>query len=148
MIDAPILPKDDKDMCRVIDHHVMQMRTRRNFRHAMWHLASAYLSGHRVFELRDRHNFRIEARYLDREGKMQVQVNQLLDLINKVSGLLESIDLRPETVADGTTIYYRDGQVERITDIGGEILKGMLDETTARITDKFGNNNRSSVNLC
>jgi hypothetical protein len=95
VIDTPQLPKDKEALCRIIDRHAVRERGRMALRRTMWLLAYYYLIGARRFDLFNPVSGSIRPHFLDEEGQMEFQSQDLLYNINQVSGRLSSMDVRP-----------------------------------------------------
>jgi len=70
----------------------------------MWLLAWHYLCGARRFDVFDPHTGALSPHYLDEEGNMEFQSQELLSAIDRVSGRLASLNLRPKVFRRGISL--------------------------------------------
>lgn len=84
--------------------HVDRERIRYNFRRSIWLLAWHYLNGARRFDMFDPLTGRLTPQYLDREGNMEFQSQDLLSMIDRTVARIASMDLRPKVVRQGTSL--------------------------------------------
>tara|TARA_R100000458_G_scaffold33370_1_gene30707 strand:+ start:1290 stop:3185 length:1896 start_codon:yes stop_codon:yes gene_type:complete len=70
----------------------------------MWLLAWHYLCGARRFDVFDPHTGALSPHYLDEEGNMEFQSQEMLSSIDRVSARLASLDLRPKVVRQGISL--------------------------------------------
>lgn len=132
-IDTIKLPKNDKDLARLIDEHAERELARLSFRRTWWLLAWHYLNGARRFDVFDTHGVRIRAHQLDEEGNMEFQSQELLSQINKVAGMLASRNLGPKVEHEGMSLQ---GQRERaIAQIVGDSI--VSDQQMERVKTQF-----------
>lgn len=103
-LDTIQLPKNPKDLARVIDEHADREESRLSYRRIMWLLAWHYLCGARRFDVFDPHTGALSPHYLDEEGNMEYQSQEMLSAIDKVSSRLSSLDLRPKIIRKGVSL--------------------------------------------
>ena len=84
--------------------HVDRERLRYNYRRSIWLLAWHYLNGARRFDVFDPLTGRLTPQYLDREGSMEFQSQDLLSLIDRTVARIASMDLRPRVIRQGTSL--------------------------------------------
>lgn len=96
--------KDDKALCRVIDQHVEREESRLSYRWLMWKLAFNYLQGARRFDVFDPHSAKLSSHYVDPEGKMEFQSQELMGAIDRVVGQLSAMDVRPMVHRQGNSL--------------------------------------------
>ena len=103
-LDTIKLPKNKHDLARVIDEHADREESRLSYRRVMWLLAWHYLCGARRFDIFDPHTGALSPHYLDEEGNMEFQSQEMLSSIDRVSARLASLDLRPKVVRQGISL--------------------------------------------
>ena len=103
-LDTLKLPKNKTDLARVIDEHADREESRLSYRRVMWLLAWHYLCGARRFDVFDPHTGALSPHYLDEEGNMEFQSQEMLSAIDKVSARLASLDLRPKVIRKGISL--------------------------------------------
>ena len=103
-LDTIKLPKNKIDLARIIDEHADREEARLSYRKIMWLLAWHYLAGARRFDVFDPSTGALSPHYLDEEGNMEFQSQEMLSAIDKVSGRLASLDLRPKVVRKGISL--------------------------------------------
>ena len=114
-IDTIQLPKDKTALARVIDQHAEREMNRLSYRRTMWLLAWYYLNGARRFDVFDPLHGSIHPQYLDEEGNMEFQSQELLAAIDKVSARLASMNLMPKVYRKGKGLSaIRDRSVAQI----------------------------------
>ena len=96
-LDIPTLPKDPVHLCRIIDQHVRREERKLLVRRTRWDLARAYADGARMFKFTTGGAFPkgLGAFHFTDEGKMPLQISDLLTQANKIHGALHGIDMRP-----------------------------------------------------
>ena len=122
-VDVIRLPKDKELLARVIDNHAQREERRLRYRRMVWLLAWYYLNGARRFDIFDPVSGQIKPFYLDEEGRMEFQAQDLLVEINRVAGVIMSMDLRPWIRSTGTSL-----EVQRNKARGMVILDSMVSE--------------------
>lgn len=103
-IDTVKLPKNKTDLARVIDEHADREESRLSYRRIMWLLAWHYLCGARRFDVFDPSTGALSPHYLDEEGNMEYQSQEMMSAIDKVSARLASLDLRPKIIRKGVSL--------------------------------------------
>ena len=103
-LDTIKLPKNKTDLARIIDEHADREEARLSYRKIMWLLAWHYLAGARRFDVFDPGTGALSPHYLDEEGNMEFQSQEMLSAIDKVSGRLASLDLRPKVMRKGISL--------------------------------------------
>jgi len=103
-LDTIKLPKNKIDLARIIDEHADREEARLSYRKIMWLLAWHYLAGARRFDVFDPSTGALSPHYLGEEGNMEFQSQEMLSAIDKVSGRLASLDLRPKVVRKGISL--------------------------------------------
>lgn len=110
-----ILPKDKEALASIIDHHAEREEARMLVRRTMWLFSTWYLNGYRRFTTFNPEDGALHAEYLDEEGKMEYQSQDLLTSINRVAGRIQGADLRPKVVQQGMSIGgLRDRSVAQV----------------------------------
>lgn len=116
--DTPSLPPPGQQdaMVRVLSAHVAREEEKLLMRMARWKIASAYHLGHRRFEVFDPYGSRIASAFLDKDGKIPLQVSKMVSEVNRIDGVLASMDLRPVVSSDAYSIgSVRDAAIARAT---------------------------------
>ena len=98
------LPKNKEALARVIDQHAEREEARLQYRRTTWLLAWYYLNGARRFDVFDPELGTIRPHYLDEDGSMEFQSQELLSAIDKVSARLASMDVTPLVRREGTSL--------------------------------------------
>ena len=89
------LPKNKKSLARVIDQHAEREESRLSYRRTMWLLAWYYLNGARRFDVFDPEHGNLQPHYLDEDGNMEFQSQELLSAIDRVSARLSAANFMP-----------------------------------------------------
>jgi hypothetical protein len=97
------LPKG-KLLAQVVDEHIDRERERATWRWTMWNLAWYYLNGARRFDVYDPNTGLLRPHYLDEEGRMEYQAQDLLSHIDRVTGMLASMDVRAAVHRKGNSL--------------------------------------------
>lgn len=84
--------------------HVDRERVRYNYRRSIWLLAWHYLNGARRFDVFDPLTGRLTPHYLDKEGNMEFQSQDLLSIIDRTVARIATMDLRPKIIRQGTSL--------------------------------------------
>jgi hypothetical protein len=98
------LPKNKQALARVIDQHAEREEARLQYRRTTWLLAWYYLNGARRFDVFDPELGTIRPHYLDEDGSMEFQSQELLSAIDKVSARLAAMDVTPLVRREGTSL--------------------------------------------
>ncbi len=109
------LPKDSRAICDIINNHVDREEMRNQYRYTTWMLAWYYLNGARRFDLFDPTSGMVQPHYLDENGNMEFQSQELLSAIDRVSGIVSSMDVRPKILRTGSSMQHiRDRAVGQV----------------------------------
>lgn len=103
-LDSIKLPKNKTDLARIIAEHADREESRLSYRKIMWLLAWHYLCGARRFDVFDPASGALSPHYLDEEGNMEFQSQEMLSAIDRVSGRLASLDMRPKVIRRGISL--------------------------------------------
>lgn len=103
-LDTLTLPDKPLALCQVIDRHCVRYDALLQYRRVSWLLAYYYLQGARRFDIFDPSTGKILPYYVDKEGNLEFQSQELLSKINKVVARLSQIDVRPRIVAEGASL--------------------------------------------
>lgn len=127
------LPKDDVECARMLRRHADRMYDYLSFRRTQWLLAWYYLNGFRRFDVFNPETGLIVPHFLDEEGRMEFQSQELLYAINQVSGRIQSMDLNPAVSTPTTSLQgLRDRALTQIA------LDGTMGHTAhARAKEEF-----------
>ena len=98
------LPKNKTEICRVIRDHAQRELDRLSYRRTMWLLAYYYLNGMRRFDVFNPNTGQLSPNYLDEEGNMEFQSQELLSAIDRAASRIASMDLRPKVLRTGTSL--------------------------------------------
>jgi hypothetical protein len=98
------LPKKKIEICQVIRDHAEKEIARLSYRRITWLLTYYYLNGMRRFDVFDPVSGNLSPHYLDEEGNMEFQSQEMLSAIDRASSRLSSMDLRPKILRTGTSL--------------------------------------------
>jgi len=98
------LPKNKVEICQVIRDHAEKEMSRLNYRRITWLLTYYYLNGMRRFDVFDPSTGHLSPHYLDEEGNMEFQSQEMLSAIDRVSARISAMDLRPKVLRTGTSL--------------------------------------------
>lgn len=98
------LPKKKIDICRAIRFHADREIGRLTYRRIMWQLSYYYLNGMRRFDVFDPNTGQLSPHYLDEDGNMEFQSQEMLSAVDKAAARLASMDLRPKVMRTGTSL--------------------------------------------
>jgi len=104
MIETIKLPKDPTALANIIDQHAEREEQNLNYRRTMWLLAYHYLQGARRFDVFDPSLGRLSPHFLDEDGRLEFQSQELIAAIDKVSSTIASLDLSPKVERKGHTL--------------------------------------------
>jgi hypothetical protein len=90
------LPKDNKKYCHVIQNHVSREEGRMSFRRLTWLLAWYYINGARRFDVFNPSTGALTAHFVDEDGNMEYQCQELVSILDRTVGRLKEIDLLPK----------------------------------------------------
>jgi len=103
-IDSVQLPTDRKSLARIIELHMDREGQRLAYRRTMWLLAWYYLNGYRRFDVFSPGQGKVSPHYLDVDGNLEFQSQELISMIDRISGRLSSMDLRPKAMRQGSSL--------------------------------------------
>ena len=98
------LPKNKRQICQVIRDHAEKEVSRLSYRRVTWLLTYYYLNGMRRFDVFDPESGNLSPHYLDEEGNLEFQSQEMLSAIDRASSRLASMDLRPKIMRTGTSL--------------------------------------------
>ena len=98
------LPKKKIEICQVIRDHAEKEMSRLSYRRITWLLTYYYLNGMRRFDVFDPESGNLSPHYLDEEGNLEFQSQEMLSAIDRASARLSSMDLRPKVMRTGTSL--------------------------------------------
>jgi len=98
------LPKKKIEICQVIRDHAEKEISRLSYRRITWLLTYYYLNGMRRFDVFDPESGNLSPHYLDDEGNMEFQSQEMLSAIDRASARLAAMDLRPKIMRTGTSL--------------------------------------------
>lgn len=98
------LPKDKKDIAMTLRSHADRSFSALSSRHITWKLAWYYCNGYRRFPEFDPIRGVLRAEMLDQNGEMEFVSQELLHYINQVAGRLQSMDVRPSVLQEGSSM--------------------------------------------
>lgn len=98
------LPSDRVQLTRIIREHVVREQQRLSYRRIMWLLAYYYLNGMRRFDVFDPHKGTLSPQWLDEDGNMDFQSQEMLSAVDRASARIASMDLRPKVEREGTSL--------------------------------------------
>lgn len=98
------LPSDETQLAKLLEQHVQREKYRLSFRRVMWLLSWYYLQGARHFDVFNVRGVQISGQYVDQEGRLSFQSQELLRAIDQNTGRLASADLRPQITRDDMSL--------------------------------------------
>jgi hypothetical protein len=98
------LPTDRVELTRIIREHVIREQNRLSYRRIMWLLAYYYLNGMRRFDVFDPRSGTLSPQWLDEDGNMEFQSQEMLSAVDRASARIASMDLRPKVEREGTSL--------------------------------------------
>ena len=98
------LPKKKIDICHAIRDHAEKEIARLSYRRTTWLLTYYYLNGMRRFDVFDPESGNLSPHYLDEEGNLEFQSQEMLSAIDRASARLSAMDLRPKILRTGTSL--------------------------------------------
>lgn len=84
--------------------HTDRERQKYAYRRSVWLLAWHYLNGARRFDVFDTTTGKVSPHYLDKEGNLEFQSQDLLSMIDRTVARIASVDLRPRVIRQGTSL--------------------------------------------
>lgn len=111
---GPELPKG-KPLAQLIDAHVLRMEVPLRRRITRWLLAHYYSQGYRRFDVVNPTLGHVASYELDKDGRIPLQVQEMLSIMSRVVGQLTALDVRPDVNRQGNSISaIRDRAVGQI----------------------------------
>ena len=98
------LPTNELALCRLLTRHAFREDARLRYRRMMWLLSYLYLNGSRRFDVVDPNTGVVRALYVDEDGNLEFQSQELLSLINRTAARLASMDFRPRVQMSGASL--------------------------------------------
>lgn len=98
------LPTDKLALANVIERHAEREEYRLSYRRAIWTVALWYLLGAREFHVFNPDSGEVAFTWLDNEGKLEFQSQEMLSAVDRVAGRLSSVDLRPLVTRTGDSL--------------------------------------------
>ncbi len=131
------LPKNKAALARVIDQHAEREESRLQYRRTTWLLSWYYLNGARRFDVFDPEMGTIRPHYLDEDGQMEFQSQELMSAIDKVSARLSSMDITPLVRREGTSLQgMRERSVAQIL-LDSVVSKDHVDSIATQFAHVF-----------
>lgn len=113
--DWSLLPADKKRLAETIRAHGDRETTVLSYRRTMWMLSSYYLNGMRRFDVFDPNTKTVVPFYMDHEGKLEFQSQELLSAVDRASAAVASMDVRPQVRRAGSSLrLIRDRSVAQV----------------------------------
>lgn len=131
------LPKDRLELSRVIREHVIREQNRLSYRRITWLLAYYYLNGMRRFDVFDPNTGRLSPQWLDEEGNMDFQSQEMMSAIDRASARIASMDLRPKVEREGTSLRMIRERASAQLLLDSMINSNQLDEIKTRFAHLF-----------
>lgn len=103
-IDTLPLTTNKAALARLIDEHIDREEERLAYRRTMWLLAFYYLNGARRFDVFDPAMKSVQAHFLDEEGNLEFQSQELLYSIDRMAGRIASANLMPAVDRVGVSL--------------------------------------------
>ena len=114
-LDTIKLPKNKQALARIIDQHAEREEARLSYKRTMWLLAWYYLNGARRFDVFDPERGTLHPHYLDEDGNMEFQSQELLSAIDRVSARLATADFMPKILRKNNNLAgVRDKSVAQV----------------------------------
>lgn len=104
MLDGVSLPKDKLSLARVMRTHAAREEMRMMYRRTMWMLAWYYFNGVRNFQTFDVRTGKVAGEYVNANGDLEFQSQELLNRANQVIARLMSMDIRPLVLRNGLSL--------------------------------------------
>jgi hypothetical protein len=137
-VDNYTLPRDPKRLARIIDQHAEREEARISYRRTMWLLAWYYIQGYRRFDVFDPTSGRVTPHYLDEEGNMEFQSQEFLSALDRVTGRIAAMDLRPRVHRQGMSLpAIRDRAVGQIL-LDAQVSETQLEPVKTQFAHLFG----------
>lgn len=128
------LPKDPQAICNILMRHADRCELQLMHRRTTWLLAWYYLNGYRRFDVFDPVSGALSPHFLDEQGKMEFQSQDLLYAINQVAGRIQSMDCRLKVDTQGQSLSSQRNRA--LAQIVGDSL--ISDDQIRRIQEEFG----------
>jgi len=126
------LPTDKKALAQIICRNMDLAEREMDIRMTRWRLAQLYLKeGIRRFDVYSPGTRQVRGFSVDKEGKYDLQVQELMSQSNKIMGLLMSQDVRPDVNMTGLSL---DGIRNRA--LAELIANGVIDEMSLEKTQQ------------
>lgn len=104
MADAQMSLPKGKALAHTLHRHIVRCESAYMYRRTWWLIAWYYLNGYRRFSALDPTTGRVTPHFLDKDGDLEYQSQELLYQINQVAGRIQSMDLRPKIDQAGFTL--------------------------------------------
>lgn len=104
MLETFELTTDKEELALLIDRHLDREMARMSFRRTLWLIAFYYMMGIRHFDFVDPITGTLRYKYLDNAGNFEFRSAELLSAVDRVSGLLTSLDCRPLIMRTGNSL--------------------------------------------
>lgn len=98
------LPKSNAALAKVINNHMDLVEPAAAFARTKWSLAWYYINGARRFKIVDQQGGKVAGFWLDEHGDMDFQSPEFLSAVDRVQGLMASLDLRPKVDRVGSSL--------------------------------------------
>jgi len=109
------LTKNPKALCEILDTHLQREEDRLSYRWIMLNLAWHYLNGARRFDVFDPTRNKMTAHYLDEEGDMEFQCQEMMSAIDRTSGQISNMDVRASINRAGSSLQsIRDRSISQV----------------------------------
>ena len=109
------LSQNPEQLADTIQTHAAREEVRLRYRRMMWVISWWYLNGARRFDVFDMTTGAVVANYVDQDGRLEFQSQELLHTLNKMASRLAAMDYRP-----------------RVNNVGGS-LQGVRERATAQV---------------
>ena len=88
-------PTEKKEIAKVIATHIAREESRLSFRRLTWLLAWYYMNGSRRFDVFDPSTGALQAHFLDEEGNLEFQLQEMMNIVDRTIGRLKEISPFP-----------------------------------------------------
>ena len=110
-----LLPREKEKLAEMIRAHGDRETAILSYRRTMWLLANYYLNGMRRFDVFDPNTKTIVPFYLDQDGKLEFQSQELLSAVDRASAAIAAMDVRPKVERQGMSLrLVRDRSVAQV----------------------------------
>jgi hypothetical protein len=141
--EAPDLPKGGEDLARSVADHCIREESKNQWRWLRYLLATVYLDNYRSFGNVDPLSPRLEFNVTYKNGKMPVQLGDLLSHVNRVAGAMGAVDRLPSVIQEADTLQtIRDRSIAQI------LLNAVVSPAEVRATSQLFDEHLVTLGCC